>query len=216
MRRIEHIVLGILIVLGIAAVVIIGNSLLAEIRSRSARIAHPLHQKEGYYLERKTKKRVSFPVPLQIAKVSLSSSHDSSTRILLHLSQLDAGVTSQLKNAVYTIEIHTQDIVVIYTHNFKRTGFLKVRGVAGDDKVSVVRRRGAIPVAEGSLQFENGQKKLMVVQVPIHLSDRDIKAVYFRYFPSVEAARESQTRPPVVSGIFFQRGLFDTRMPGWP
>lgn len=171
----------------------------------------------GHYLDRKEDRKVSFPVPFHIGKISLDHPDASSTQVLLQLTRLDSeDIASRLKNSVYTIELHTSDVAVIYTHNFRKTGFLKVRGVGEDDKVFVVRRRGAIPIAESTLRFENGQQKAIVIQVPIRLTEREVKAVYFRYLPSVEAAKNARTRPPVVSGIFFQRGRFDTRMPGWP
>ncbi|GIV09623.1 MAG: hypothetical protein KatS3mg019_1714 [Fimbriimonadales bacterium] len=216
MRRTNRLVQYILTALGIVTILMIVRAWFIQVRSPSFPVEHPLHQKEGYYLDRKQNKKVSFSVPFHIREISVEPSNESSTRVLLQVSQLDSGIVSQLENAVYTVEVHTPNIVVIYTHNFRKTGFLKVRGVAGDDKVVLVRRLGAIPIAEGSLQFANAQKKSMIIQVPMHLSKRDIKAVYFRYLPSVEAAKESRTRPPIVSGIFFQRGRFDTRMPGWP
>lgn len=216
MRRTNRLVKGILLTLGIAAIITIGVTWFVQVRSQSFPVEYPFRQKEGYYLNRKKNKKVSFSIPFHIQEISVNSSNDSSTRVLLHVSQLDSRTVSQLENAVYTIEVHTTYTVMIYTHNFRRTGILKVNGVAEDDKVFVVQRIGATPIAEGSLQFVNGQKKLIIIQVPIRLSKRDIKAVYFRYLPSVEAAKESRTVPPIVSGVRIKRNRFDSRLPGWP
>lgn len=217
MRRTNRLIQGVSILLAIAVVIAIVWSLFTQIRSSKLPVERPLHQKVGHYLDRKQNKKVSFAVPFHIDKISLDHPDASSTRVFLELTQLDSEeIFSRLEGAVYTIELHTSDAVVIYTHNFQKTGFLKIEGVAADDKVFVVRRRGAVPVAEGTLHFENDQKKMILIQVPVRFTESDVKAVYFRYLPSVEAAKKARTRPPVVSGIFFQRGRFDTRMPGLP
>ncbi len=174
-----------------------------------------LRLKEASYTDRATGKVVRFPVPFNFKEVIVESQTGNRTRITLLLDILNREALAKLEEAVYSIEVHTRSLVIIYTHNFSQTGFLKVRGVAQDDKVFIVRRRGARLIDTGKIDFDFGNNKISI-ETPINISKDEIKSVDFRYLPSIESAKQAKTRPPTVSYIFYQRGRFDNRHPGWP
>ncbi len=174
-----------------------------------------LRLKEASYTDKTTGKAVRFPVPFNFKEVIVESQTDNRTKITLLLDNLNREALAKLGGAVYSIEVHTRSLVIIYTHNFSQTGFLKVRGVVQDDQVFVIRRRGARLICKGEIDFDY-ENNIINIEVPISISKNDIKAVYLHYVPSIEAAKRSGTRPARVSYIFYQWGSFDNRLPGWP
>lgn len=175
---------------------------------------HYLRLKEASYTDRTTGKAVRFPVPFNFKEVMVESQTGHSTKITLLLNNLNGAALSKMGEAVYSIEVHTRSLVIIYTHNFTQTGFLRVRGVGQDDQVFIIRRRDARLICKGEIDFDY-KNNMINIEVPINISKNDVKAVYLHYVPSIEAAKRSGTRPPRVSYIFYQWGSFDNRLPGW-
>ncbi len=174
-----------------------------------------LRLKEASYTDRTTGKSVRFPVPFNFKEVIVESQTGNRTKMTLLLDNLNREALAKLGEAVYSIEVHTRSLVIIYTHNFSQTGFLKVRGVAQDDQVFIVRRRGARLMDTGKIDFDFRNNKISI-EIQIKIYKDEIKSVYFRYLPSIESAKQAKARPPTVSYIFYQRGRFDNRHPGWP
>ncbi len=160
----------------------------------------------SWYVDRFTGQIVQFPIPFTLDQIQVVRG-EQSTRFDLSISPYDYALLSD--DSVYILEIHTKSLVIVYTHNFN-----DVPGVMDDNRVSVIRRRGATRIAEGTIQLDTTNSKITVI-VPIILPD-ELVAVVFRYLPNVShLERVSGGRPPRVDHLILSADPF-IRIPGWP
>lgn len=172
-------------------------------------VAHGQQPAQSWFLDKHTEQTVYFDLPFALDTLSVEQRQDE-TRFILSISNLRQPVGLP-EDSVFLLEIHTHDLVIVYTHNAPI-----VPGVSEDRKVHVLRRKGAILQAEGRIQFDwNGSQ--IVVSIPANIPIENLWGAVYRYLPSTsDMQRVAGGRPPLVDYVVLTDNPFARRYPGWP
>lgn len=164
---------------------------------------------QSWFLEESIGRSVRYEIPFIIRDISVNQTSES-TRFVLSLSNLRQPVGIP-ENSVFILEIHTRDLVIVYTHN----GAF-VPGVRKDHELSVIKRKGATLLAVGEIQFDWDRSQI-VVSVPSSVVIDGLWGAVYRYLPSVaDLERVAGGLPPSVDHVTIDDNPFGKRYPGWP
>lgn len=112
------------------------------------------------------------------------------------------------RDAVYTLEIHYADFMVIYNHNYP-----DVPGASGPSTVDILTRYGAHRLGSGEIHF---YRDSIAITVPMQVVETPT-IVLMRYLPSKSDVEEASggLHGAVVSYLWIKRNIKGA-IPGWP
>ncbi|BCW94668.1 MAG: hypothetical protein KatS3mg018_0150 [Fimbriimonadales bacterium] len=111
-------------------------------------------------------------------------------------------------NAVYTLEIHYADFMVVYNHNYP-----DIPGASGPSTVDILTRHGAHRLGSGEIHYYGD-----TIEIAVPIQTEEIPSiVIMRYLPTQSDAEEAigGLHGAIVSYLWIKRNIKGA-IPGWP